>query len=66
MVRFFVRGVALVTLLSLLVFAGRLTVVRAQPAFFSLLFPQLVQWLSGDVSGADVQGTPAPGEAVAL
>ena len=66
MVRFFARGFALISLLALLAGAARLAAVQAQPAFFSLLFPQLVQWLSGDVGGADVQGTPAPGEAVAL
>ena len=66
----FVRGAALAVLLSLIAGAARLCVNEAQPAFFSLLFPQLMQWLDqtwdGDARDALAPGETTPGEAVAL
>lgn len=66
MVRFFdgrallTRGMALLTLLALIAGAAWANSVQAQPAFFSLLFPQLTDWLAAP------PGEATPGEAVAL
>ena len=65
-----VRGMALLALVSLLAGAARLCVAQAQPAFFSLLFPQLTDWavMPWDAPAQDEapRKEPAPGEAVAL
>ena len=65
-----VRGGALLALLSILAGAARLRAPQAQPAFFSLLFPQLTDWLIAPEDGAlpeeIADGCAAPGEAVAL
>ena len=59
------RGAALAALLSLIVGGARVCVREARPAFFSLLFPQLMHW-QGEAwdDGASVEATPS--EAVAL
>ena len=65
-----VRGAALAALLSLVAGAARVCVNEAQPVFFSLLFPQLMQWLDqawdGGAGDALALGEATPGEAVAL
>lgn len=65
-----VRGGALLALLSLLAGAARLRAPQAQPAFFSLLFPQLTDWLIAQEDGILPEeiagGCAASGEAVAL
>ena len=65
-----VRGAALLSLLSLIAGAARLGAVQTQPAFFSLLFPQLMDWLiaPSDERAQDepMLGGIVPGEAVAL
>ena len=65
-----VRGAALAALLSLVASAARVCVNEAQPVFFSLLFPQLMDWLiaPSDEPAQDepMLGGIVPGEAVAL
>ena len=71
MVRFFdgrallVRGTALLALLALIAGAARANDVQAQSAFFSLLFPQLTDWLVAPWDAIE-QDEAAIGEAVAL